>query len=708
MLWTGKTIRQGLGMLAAGLLLLNVNSGCRSAKPVAQDLTTAAPKCSEVLQQIETPDLCDDSCEDPSELLSGPPMTISTFQQMESWDITLEEAIELTLRNSKVLQKLGGVVINSPAGAQTLYDVAINETNPQGSVEAALSQFDAQIASSLFVNRSERFFNNPFIAGGSNNITTNSGQFRWEMVKPTAGGTRFAIRNLTDYTRNNAQFNTVPSVWDTVNQFEIRQPLLRGSGVQINRIAGPNAQPGQYNGVLIARIRSDLNLADFEAGLRDLVRDVERNYWELYYAYRDLDTRLAARDATRSIWENRQLVLEAGKLRPDEEAQARQQYYQFQLQAQAALTGNVTGASGIGTGVLGSERNLRRLMGLTVNDGRILRPISDPAIAPIVFDWATLQQDALTRCVNLRRQKWTIKQRELELIAAKQLNMWSLDAVGQYGFRGFGDYLFGKRSFVQTDDDPVPGSAVADLWSGELDDWQMGVQLQGPIGNRLGHLAVRNAELRLIREKTVLREQQRQLLHDLSGSYVEVDRALEAIKLAYNGRAAAYENLDAKRIREREGLENVFFLLDAQQRLATAESAFYRSLADYNLALMNLTYNSGGLLDRYNIFLEEGDWDSGLQLISDRKAGKMVNVGPNPGQRDLDPVTNGPFPQSYDNLPLAADGEVSPGTAPTEAAPSIAPSTAPQEQPQAEPLSEPLSEPISPRSSLPPATGRKK
>lgn len=666
MLRIGKNSTYACSLLMIILLVTGNLTGCRWNRPRAQDLSSSSPKCSEVLQQIETPDLDDESCDDPSDLLSGPPMTISTFEEMESWNLTLEEAIELTLRNSKVLQKLGGVVVNAPAGAQTLYDVAINETNPQGSVEAALSQFDAQIASSLFVNHSERKFNNIFFGQGAPTLITDTGAFRWEMAKQTAAGTRFAVRNLTDYTRNNSPVNRFPSTWDTVNQFEIRQPLMRGSGVQINRIAGPNAQPGLYNGVLIARIRSDQNLADFEAGLRDLVRDVERNYWELYYAYRELDTRLAARDATRAIWENRQLVLEAGKLRPDEEAQARQQYYQFQLQAQTSLTGNAVGAAGFGSGVLGAERNLRRLMGLTVNDGKILRPISEPAIAPIVFDWELLQQDALTRSVDVRRQKWTVKQRELELIAAKQLNMWDLDAVGQYGFRGFGDDLFGQRNIPE-------GSAVADLWHGDLDDWQLGLQLQGPIGNRLGHIAVRNAELRLIREKTVLREQQRQLLHDLSASYVEVDRALEAIKLAYNGRAAAYENLDAKRIREREGLENVFFLLDAQQRLATAESAFYRSLADYNLALMNLTYNAGGLLDRYNIFLEEGDWDSGLQLISDRKAGKMVNAGPNPGQRDLVPVTAGPFPQSYDNQPLGTS-EPAPMTEPAAA-------TSPEEPP---------------------------
>ena len=70
--------------------------------------------------------------------------------------------------------------------------------------------------------------------------------------------------------------------------------------------------PGNYNGVLIARIRSDISLADFETAVRNLVRDVENNYWELYYAYRDLDTKLTARDAARETWENRKLRLENG------------------------------------------------------------------------------------------------------------------------------------------------------------------------------------------------------------------------------------------------------------------------------------------------------------------------------------------------------------------------------------------------------------
>ena len=76
------------------------------------------------------------------------------------------------------------------------------------------------------------------------------------------------------------------------------------------------------------------------------------------------------------------------------------------------------------------------------------------------------------------------------------------------------------------------------MFEGDLDDWSMGFELQGPVGNRQGHLAVRNAELLLIREKTLLQEQQKQLLLDLNAAYSEVDRSFATIKTAYNTRKA--------------------------------------------------------------------------------------------------------------------------------------------------------------------------
>jgi len=52
-----------------------------------------------------------------------------------------------------------------------------------------------------------------------------------------------------------------------------------------------------FRGVLLARINADISLADFEAGVRNLVSDTEQSYWELYFAYRNLEARKAGRDS---------------------------------------------------------------------------------------------------------------------------------------------------------------------------------------------------------------------------------------------------------------------------------------------------------------------------------------------------------------------------------------------------------------------------
>ena len=608
--------RSSFAYLFSALICLSVvwSSGCRARRDWSE--YRQAEPCQNFLSQIEYPDVFDDTCTDGADLLTGPPVTASNFHELEPWDLSLDDCVHMALRGSKVMQRLGGVVVNSPQAATTTLDPAIAETNPQQSVEAALSAFDTQASTSFFFNRTERAFNNAFFGGGAANVTTNASTFQSQLTKTTATGAQLTLRNQIDYNRNTSPANLFGSAYDILNLVEVRQPLGLGFGSLYNRIAGPNAAPGQYNGVLLARLRTDVTLADFESSVRDLVRDVEQNYWELYFAYRDLDTKREARDAARETWENRKRRLEGGLDRPDDEAQARQQYFNFEGQVNNALTGTAQGQ----LGVIGAERNLRRLLGLNVSDQRIIRPATEPVATPIVFDWEDSQYQLLDRRVELRRQKWVVRQRELEMIAAKAINRWQFDVVGQYGARGFGDNLFGSRSRPN-------GSAFDDLINGDLDDWQLGVELGGPVGLRQGHLAQRTAQLNLSREKSLLREQQRQLLHDLSAALVEVDRAYLALKSAANNRIALEEELIPKQKRFEGGEDQVFFLLDVQQRLATSEAAVHRSLVDYNLALMNYNFTTGSLLTRYGIGLAEGPWSPDTQARGRVKAARIQNTG---------------------------------------------------------------------------------
>lgn len=630
-------------LLIAFSLLLTALSGCarHRAQKIQFKTEDCGVPCQSLMQQVDYANLKQD-CIEPADMLVGQaPLTISNYEEQKTLELTLEECVELALANSDVLQKLGGVVVDAPAAVNTLYDQALTETRV-GSVEDALSAFDAQWNGGLFLARNQRKFNNPLFGGGVNSAITNLGGYNASLVKQTANGTQFAVRHFIDYNRSNLPIatpatpfgNRFASVFDVVNRFEIRQPLLRGRGTAVNRIAGPNALPGNYNGVLIARIRSDISLTDFEISVRNLIRDVERNYWELYFAYQDLDTKLAARDSSRATWENRNLRLKSGVGRPDEEAQARQQYYNFQNQAQNALTGTALGQ----LGVLGAERNLRRLMGQLSSDGHLIKPISEPAVAPIMFDWAQSHSQALEHRPELRRQRWVVKQRELELCAARALNQWQFDLVGQHDNRGWGDQLFGNSGVED-------GNALASMFSGDLNDWRVGVELGGTIGNRRGHLAVRNAELNLVRERSVLAEQQRQITHDLNAAYTEVDRALAVLRTSFNSLIAVQEELDPKRKRVQEGQDQVFFLLDAEQRGAAAESAVHRAVVDYNLALMNYAFLSGELMTRYNVHLTEGPWSAEAQQNAVRKAGRYPVVGGS-ASNDVAPVSAGTYNQN--------------------------------------------------------------
>lgn len=580
-------------------------SGCQWARNVIH------PEPAAAISQAAAPSLSSHLTVDYPELKNDPvihedvaqPASIKEFDKLKPMPLTLEDAIQTALRNSKVLNKLGGQVVTAPQGSATVLDPANTATSPGLSSEAALSAFDTQFTASAFLNHTEQTFNNPFFGGGASALVQNTSPIRVEFRKVAATGTTFSLRNVTDYSKSNAPSNNFPGAWNTVMLAEIRQPLLAGAGVDVNRIAGPNGTIGNYNGVLIARIREDISIADFQNAVRGLVRDVERTYWQLHFAYQDLNTTLAAREASRRTWENRKKRFDGEVGRPDEEAQARQQYFNFERQVQNAVAGQAGGV-----GLYSTERNLRRLLDLPPNDGTILRPTTDPIIAPVKYDWVAAQQSAMDNRVELRRQRWVLRQSELELIAAKNLSQWSVDLVANYGARGFGDNLVGDSG------------ALRDMFGGDLDDWQLGIEVAGPVGRRAGLVGVRNAKVNLARNQVLLEEQQKQIQTDLSAAYTEVERAFEDIRNSVNARIATEAELIPRRKRVETGADDIFFLLEAEQRAATNESQVHRSILNYNLALVDFAFQSGSLLSAYNIQLEEAPSVEGLIQAADRQA----------------------------------------------------------------------------------------
>jgi outer membrane protein TolC len=540
----------------------------------------------------------------------------------EWWNLSLDEAIQTAVTQSVVLRDLGGTVVRSPLNARTIMNPAIAASDPRYGMEAALSAFDANVATSVTAEKNDRMVNNFVSSGGTRFFQQDLVTFQSQITKLGAAGTQTTLRGTSIYDNNNATFNRFPSVWDTLVEAEVRQPLLQGAGVDFNRIAGPGAYPGYINGVVIARVNTDISIVDFELGLRDLVSNVENAYWDLYFAYRDLDAKIFARNAALDTWQRIRKLAEAGNPggSAEREAQAREQYYRFEEDVQNALAGRLqdatitnngsSGGSFRGTGgVLVAERRLRLAMGAPITDGRMIRPADEPTLASVSFSWPEISADALVRRTELRRSRLLVKRRELELIANRNFLLPQFDMIGRYRWRGLGHRLLGDTPIPFDPADPAnhfSQSSLGNLFGGDFDEWLLGAEVKFPIGFRKAYAGVRNAQLLLAREKAVLEEQERQIMHDLSNVYAELQRTEQVMQTTYNRRLAGKRQVEILRDKLAKDIPvNLDTLLDAERRFADSDIQFHRSLVEHMLAIKNVNFERGTLLQYSHVLLAE-------------------------------------------------------------------------------------------------------
>jgi len=588
------------------------------------------------IQKLEYPDATQEPLDEAAGAVE--PLTLSNPNFDNIWEVSLEEAIRTALENGKVLRNLGGrfasfggprpqtgepavSLLTAPTQTPTVYDPAIVETDPFRGVESALALFDAQLASSLTwerLNRPQNFN----AAGGTifpQQLLGDQGNWTTGLTKRTATGATWGFNNSTIYDNNNSPIREVPSTWTTNYDFTFNQPLLQGAGTTYNRIAGPDFFDNLYGrpnfrGVLLARINADISLADFEAGVRNLISDTEQSYWELYFAYRNLETRKAGRDSSLEAWRKvHALYVEQSRGgEADKEAQAREQYFFFRGEVENALTD-----------VYRSENRLRFMMGISASDGRLIRPSDEPTTARISFDWQQSLVEALSRSAELRRQKWVIKQRELELTAAKNLILPRLDLVGRWRFLGMGQDLINQNynPYNADNSDPLVGTdAYSTMLSGKFQEWQAGAQFLMPLGFRRELATVRHHQLQLARERARLQDEELEASHALVEAVRNVDTNFALAQTNFNRRVAAERQVEAVQAAYDAGTVTLDQLLDAQRRRAEAESGYYRAIVDYNRSISQLHFRKGSLLEYNGVFLAEGPWPGKAYFDAHRRA----------------------------------------------------------------------------------------
>ncbi|MBC8114416.1 MAG: TolC family protein, partial [Candidatus Saccharimonas sp.] len=536
----GRSIRWINALMMCGALV-----GCRSAKTIhylgEADLQHYKDKVLGVeYSNVDQPT--------PQEVaFSLKPHTLRDRTTDEIWNMSLVEAIQTAVTNNKMIRTRSNPQLsqNSPS----IYDPALRETGflfGNRGVEAALADFDANITSTITWRRNETYANNAALPDFVNTI--NTGIFTSQIAKQFANGGTFAVNHNWDYSRIGqppAPFagNTFPSSYSGLLQAQYVQPLWAGAGVEYTRIAGPvrsgfGAITGVSQGVSIARINTDISVADFEAAVTLMLKDVEDLYWELYFAYRQYDADESNRLKTFDMWKKvkvlRDLGAEGGGAIA--EAQVRENYFDARARTETSL-----GELYI------VENQLRRMLGLPVNDGKVIRPADDPIEAEFVVNWESSLLESLSRRVELRRQKWQIKSLELQRIAAENVTNPRLDLVSAYQLNGFGDHLLSQGT---ADGVTAAGynSAYGTLARGDLTGWNLGLQFSMPIGFRQARAQLHNTELQLVKARATLSAQEQDVSHELAEAIQRLEAAYIIAQTQLDRKIASAKRMESYKV----------------------------------------------------------------------------------------------------------------------------------------------------------------
>jgi outer membrane protein TolC len=507
--------------------------------------------------------------------------------------------------------------------------LALNPAIAGADIEAALSRFDVNWISSMNWTTTDNLLQ------GLNSFQNGSqASFQSSFVKEMASGGFISTTFQQNYQLltqpPTGAFNILNPLYTSQVILGFEQPLLRNYGVRINQLLSggatspnvtgfglPSQVVGQYSqrqvgplsagqlisndGILIARLRFDQNRADFERVMQALILQVEAAYWNLYQGYGQLYSFEESLRVAHRAWMIAHAQLQAGKINAADYAPVLGQYEDFRTQRTQAM-----GA------VLDAERNLRAIIGLPLEDGCRIVPITAPTLAHLQPDWEASAHDALTLRPELVVARDNLRLAQYNLEVADNFMKPDLRLAAQYIPLGFGTTLGGRGTFadgtVPAGGPPnQPSNALQSLVSGHFANWTVGMTMNVPLGFRLESAAVRAAKLGVAQNYYLVRDQEQKALYSAEQQFQKLQEWYKRIETTRHARKAYAEAVDVrfKKILAGAALADISFL-DFQTKLATAQVAEYTAIAEYNNSLARFEWSKGTILKYNNVHIAEG------------------------------------------------------------------------------------------------------
>jgi len=389
-----------------------------------------------------------------------------------------------------------------------------------------------------------------------------------EALLPT--GATVALGQDWTYIDSNSTFFTPNPQYDTDLNLEVRQPLLRGAGMEVTK-----------SPIVLARLDHRVSLADFKARIMDTLLDVERAYWHLAVA----EVRVQAlTEALEAAKENRRIAR-----RRFDEGKARRVVVSL---AESAVTRRQSDLVAARLILAQTSDGLKRLLNapeLPLEDPGLLAASEQPPTEPVPIT-RRMYQDSLLAAMKHRPEmdqaSAAVDRANVEERVARNDRLPQLDLAAGYTLNG-----------LDSDLEPALGEAMETQYF----DWQAGLEFRIPIGNRARTAAHERSRLEQAVAVRQREDTRQQILLEVSQAVRDVAAAEESILATRAAREAAEQTLRDQRANVAAGAALQKDLLEAQRDLADAKVDEIRAMANYMIALARLERAKGTLLAYNNI-----------------------------------------------------------------------------------------------------------
>jgi outer membrane protein len=532
-----------LGLLAC--LLLMANLLCRAQQ-------------REGYRDLATPQLRSDKL--------GAPEHLRSYVTEGKLRLSLRDAVVLTLENNSLVRILES-------------QVEVSKFTLLG----AHSPFDPLLTSSYNINSTTTPTSSQLQGTGQAptfNSTNQFAQFTYGQTFETGTNVQAGLNSNSNATNNS--FNNFNPVVTSILNFQVTQPLLRNGWLFANRAP-----------LMIARRSLDQSRANFAAEVNNNVLQAVGQYWAVVEARGNLEVARSSMDAAETTYKRDKRALELGALPPLDiyrsESQVASRRVQV-IQSEYALKQ--------------AEDQLRMTIGAD-QDPNIqaldieLTEKPEPEGELRTIDTATALQQALTKRPEFDAAHASLANDETRIHLAHNHLLPELDLSAQYASNGVGGTQFNSAQ------QKITSSSVNQLFGFNYPTYFAQLSLSLPLKNRAAKAEMGNA---LVSRRSDLyneRQLREQVALDVSNSVHQLEQAKLSIAAGKEALDLAKKTMAAEQRKYELGSETIFFVLEAQTELASAELSLLQAEVNYQLAVASLDHATGELLEPYHVQIAE-------------------------------------------------------------------------------------------------------